>query len=49
VAFRKQLAGVVCKPPYAACVGNNFVVNDKEKRWLRTVQVIDRELKNLNL
>jgi len=31
LAFRRRLSGVVFKPPYAADIGNIFVVSDKEK------------------
>jgi hypothetical protein len=34
-AFRRRLSGVVFKPLYAAIIGNNIVVSDKEKRRLR--------------
>ncbi len=30
--FQRRLSGVVFKSPYAAIIGNNVVVNDKEKR-----------------
>ena len=31
LTFRRRLSGVVFKPPYAADIGNIFVVSDKEK------------------
>jgi len=30
-AFRRRLSGVVFKPLYAAMIGNDVVVSDKEK------------------
>jgi hypothetical protein len=42
--FRRRLSGVVFKPPYAASVGNNGVVNDKEKRGQRPSKVRKKEL-----
>jgi len=32
LSFQRRLSGVVFKPLYAACIGNERVVSDKEKR-----------------
>ena len=44
LAFRRRLSGVVFKPPYAADIGNIFVVSDKEKLEQGFQKVCTKEL-----
>jgi hypothetical protein len=47
--FQWRLAGVAIKPPNAALSGNPLCGERFGKAETRFLQVIDRELKNLNL
>jgi hypothetical protein len=49
MTFQWRLTGVAIKPPYAAANGNFLCGERYGKAETRSLQVFDRELKNVNL